>query len=233
MIAPILKLDGRERWRPQPVETVEELGKIGSKPIDLSALPAAGGRMNFPSGMKDPGDTPVVGYHRVLKAVDLWWHQFWLWYLYNPWEIAGIGRHEGDWEFVQTACVDKAGNRPVLMTASQHRTGEKREFWRCELDGGRPIIYVARHSHAELLHPGRPRRGRGRRPRRPPRRNRVARLRRLGGLAGHVGQLDRRRTLARVAGTPARALGVPADLPRAGAVTQSRAAASCSPTQRS
>ena len=154
MIAPILKLDGRERWRPQPVETVEALGKIGGKPIDLSALPAAGGRMNFPSGMKDPDDTPVVGYHRVVKAVDLWWHQFWLWYLYNPWEIAGIGRHEGDWEFVQTACVDKAGNRPVLMTASQHRTGEKREFWRCELDGGRPMIYVARHSHANFFTPG-------------------------------------------------------------------------------
>ena len=154
MITPILKLNEGERWRPQPVETVEQLGKIGGQPIDLSNLPAAGGRMNFPPNMKDPHDTPVTGYHRVVKRANLWWHQFWVWYLYNPWEILGAGRHEGDWEFVQTGCVDQAGNKPVLMTASQHRTGEKREFWRCELVAGRPVIYVALGSHANFFTPG-------------------------------------------------------------------------------
>ena len=154
MIAPIFKLDGREQWRPQPVETVERLGRIGGQPVSLAALPEAGGRMDFPAGMTDPADTPVVGYHRVLARESLHWHQFWLWYLYNPWAIAGVGRHEGDWEFVQLACVDAAGDRPVLVTASQHRAGEKREFWRTERDAGRPVIYVARGSHANFFTPG-------------------------------------------------------------------------------
>ncbi|HEY6780360.1 MAG TPA: Vps62-related protein [Thermoleophilaceae bacterium] len=154
MIAPIFKLNTTERWRPQPVETVEKLGTIADGPIDLNGLPDAGGRMNFPPDMKDPTNTPVVGYHRSLRKANLWWHQFWLWYLYNPWEIAGFGKHEGDWEFVQLGCTDKAGDKPVLVTASQHKTGEKREYWRCELIDGRPVIYVALGSHANYFTPG-------------------------------------------------------------------------------
>lgn len=154
MIAPIFRLDSEEKWRPQPVETAEKLGKIGGQPIKLSGLPAAGGRMDFPGNMKDPKDTPVVGYHRATAAAGLWWHQFWLWYLYNPWDIAGVGDHEGDWEFVQLATTDEAGDHPVLMTASQHHGGEKREFWRCELDGKRPVVYVALGSHANFFTPG-------------------------------------------------------------------------------
>jgi hypothetical protein len=68
--------------------------------------------------------------------------------------VAGIGEHEGDWEFVQLATVDPVGDRAVLMTASQHHSGEKREFWRCELDAGRPVIYVALGSHAHYFTPG-------------------------------------------------------------------------------
>jgi hypothetical protein len=154
MIAPVFKLDSRERWRPQPVETAERLAKIGGRPVSLAALPAAGGRMDFPPDMTDPADTPVAGYHRVVEAASLFWYQFWLWYLYNPWSVAGVGRHEGDWEFVQLACVDAAGERPVLLTASQHRTGEKREFWRVERQAGRPVIYVALGSHANFFTPG-------------------------------------------------------------------------------
>jgi hypothetical protein len=112
--------------------------------------------MNFPDpgAMKDPTDTPVVGYHRAVEMADLWWHQFWLWYLYNPWNVVGFGVHEGDWEFVQIASVDRDGERPVLVTASQHHGGEKRELWRCERDGDRPVIYVALGSHANYFTPG-------------------------------------------------------------------------------
>jgi hypothetical protein len=154
VISPVFKLDSREQWRPQPVETAEQLAKIDGVPVDLSALPAGGGRMDFPRGMRDPRDTHIVGYRRTLEAANLYWHQSWLWYLYNPWSIAGVGEHEGDWEFVQIASIDAEGERPVLMTASQHRGGEKREFWRCELDDGRPVVYVALGSHANYFTPG-------------------------------------------------------------------------------
>ena len=151
MIAPIFKLDSNEKWRPQPVETAERFGKINGQAVKLADLPEAGGRMDFPASMRDPATTPVVGYHRVAEAADLFWHQYWLWYLYNPWSVAGVGRHEGDWEFVQLGCVDAEGDRPILLTASQHRGGEKREFWRCELGDGRPAIYVALGSHANFF----------------------------------------------------------------------------------
>ena len=156
MIAPIFVLDSEERWRPQPVDTAESLATIDDQPVNLSRLPASGGQMNFPDppDLRDPEDTPIVGYHRALEAGYIWWHQFWLWYLYNPWEIAGVGRHEGDWEFVQLGCVDREGKNPILVTASQHRTGEKREYWRCEVRRGRPVIYVARGSHANFFTPG-------------------------------------------------------------------------------
>jgi hypothetical protein len=154
MITPIFKLNSKESWRPQGVETAERFGKIDGEQVDLSALPAEGGRMNFPADMRDPRNTPVVGYHRVVQAANLFWHQFWLWYLYNPWNILGVGEHEGDWEFVQLGCTDQQGELPVLVTASQHRNGEKREYWRCELDAGRPVIYVALGSHANFFTPG-------------------------------------------------------------------------------
>ncbi len=67
----------------------------------------------------------------------------------------GVGAHEGDWEFVQVGCADPDGQRPILMTASQHQTGGKREFWMVEkTDEGRPVIYVARDSHANYFNPG-------------------------------------------------------------------------------
>jgi hypothetical protein len=81
MITPIFKLNSREVWRPQPVETAERFGKIGDKKVDLSALPAAGGRMNFPPDMRDPRNTPIVGYHRVVQSQV-------------PAGGVGVGRHD-------------------------------------------------------------------------------------------------------------------------------------------
>jgi hypothetical protein len=151
MISPIFVLDSREHWRPRAVESVNAVGAtLNAHPIDLDHLPDAGGRMDFPAGMVDTGGD-VVGYHRVVSAANLFWHQFWLWYLYNPKVILGAGEHEGDWEFVQIATVDEAGEHPVLVAGSQHQSGGKRELWRCELDHGRPVIYVALGSHANYF----------------------------------------------------------------------------------
>jgi hypothetical protein len=153
LITPVLVLDSREKWKPRPVESVLEVkATLNGGPIDLAKLPKAGGRMDFPKNMKDVAG-PVVGYHRVVNVAYLYWHQFWFWYLYNPKQYFGSGEHEGDWEFVQIATADAAGNQPVMVTASQHQTGGKREAWRCELANGRPVIYVARDSHANYFSP--------------------------------------------------------------------------------
>jgi hypothetical protein len=158
MLTPLLVLDSREKWRPVPVETLVTVGAtIAGKPIgipDLKQLPAAGGRIDLPARMTQPV-APVVGYHRTVKGGGLIWHQFWTWWLYNPKKYAGAGAHEGDWELVQLGCVDGAGDRPILMTCSQHSGGEKREFWRVTLVEGRPRVCVARDSHANYFAPER------------------------------------------------------------------------------
>ena len=149
MITPLLILDSRERWTPCAVETILEVGATfgDGTPIADLELPVHRERIDFPADMVQP-DVPVVGYHRVEDAGSLWWHQFWLFYLYNPKVYAGFGAHEGDWEMVQLGCRDAEGNVPILMTFSQHAAGERREYWRCELRDDRPVVYVARDSHA-------------------------------------------------------------------------------------
>ena len=157
MITPIFKLNRNERWRPQPAETAEQLGKIDGQPFTLANLPdGVGKRMDFPATMKDPTGDPggrlsprearvEPPLAPVLALVPL-----------QPVVVCrfGVGRHEGDWEFVQLGCTDRKGDKPVLVTASQHRTGQKREFWRCELERGRPVIYVALGSHANFFSAG-------------------------------------------------------------------------------
>jgi len=154
VITPIFTFDSHERWFPVGVE--ESLKPFGYQwSPSLNAWVRNGDivtRFDFPAGMKQ-GEFSPVGYHRVKDAMNLWWHQFWLWYRYNPKAYAGQGMHEGDWEFVQIGCADKAGNRPVLLTGSQHHTGGARLWSRAVQRDGRPVVYVARDSHANYWTP--------------------------------------------------------------------------------
>ena len=156
MIAPVFVLDAQESWR--PVDVDDSLAKYGYK---WSAGWRSGDRpvnvLDFPAAM-DPGvfaKLPAAGYHRTALGGDLLWHQYWTWWPYNPKKYAGVGAHEGDWELVQLGCIDEAGDRPVMMTCSQHGGGEKREYWRVALEDGQPIVYVARDSHANYFQPTR------------------------------------------------------------------------------
>jgi hypothetical protein len=157
MITPVFAFDRHEQWYPVGVDdSVARYGYQWSNRahrFETSAgLPVE--RLDFPRGMKpDPTWRPTV-YHRLVEGGGLNWHQFWLWYMYNPWSVVGYGAHEGDWEFVQLGCRDAAGEYPILVTGSQHKTGGKREYWACALHGDRPMIYVARGSHANYLAPG-------------------------------------------------------------------------------
>lgn len=150
---PIFVFDSKEKWGPVGVE--ESLNATGAKvplslPIEgVSQRVASADRIDFPADMKQP-DLPAVVYTRKVKGGGLVWEQFWLWYLYNPKQYAGVGCHEGDWEFVQ---IGYGGDQPILMTCSQHHTGGKREFWMVEKRSNRPVVYVARDSHANYFEP--------------------------------------------------------------------------------
>ncbi len=159
---PIFVLDSHERFRPIAVESVEQvpatlIGKGGAKGgvVTLSALPPDGGRMDFPANPESQEERlrPTlggVGYKREVQGGGLTWVQYWLWYLYNPKVFVVTGNHEGDWEFVQ---VGYAGEHPVCMTASQHHSGGARMWWDVERSDGRPVVYVARDSHANFFQP--------------------------------------------------------------------------------
>jgi hypothetical protein len=157
VIAPVFVFDSREQWRPVGVEeSLLATGVTFGHDFPDTLVGALEGRIDFPPDMKQP-DLPPVGYHRIQQGGGLYWHQFWFWYLYNPWDVAGIGRHEGDWEFVQIGCTDREGDHPVLVTCSQHHTGGKREYWAAELTNDptpQPYVYVALGSHATYFAPG-------------------------------------------------------------------------------
>lgn len=160
MTTPVLLLDSAEAWRPVEVETITRKSVIvrkngnASPLLDVAQLTDEIACIDFPSNMTQPKDSKPVGYHRASHHVNLWWHQFWTFWLYNPKSYVGQGAHEGDWECVQVVTIDEAGDQPVYVTCSQHHSGEKREYWRCKLDSAqRPIVYVAEGSHANYFAP--------------------------------------------------------------------------------
>lgn len=155
VIKPIFQFSKNEPWFPVGVEESLALfnfgysdGKMRNDGVALSDT----GRLNFPRDMTQPNLPPVV-YHRVVTGGGLAWHQYWLWYMYNPWSVGGVGKHEGDWEFVQIGLA--ANETPVLMTCSQHHSGGKREYWAVEFEDDRPLVYVGLGSHANYFASGR------------------------------------------------------------------------------
>jgi VPS62-like protein len=80
------------------------------------------------------------------------WLQYWLFYYYNPKNLRGFGKHEGDWEMVQVR-LDAAG-RPDAVTYAQHSHGEARSWNEIQHDGEHPIVYVGQLSHASYFERG-------------------------------------------------------------------------------
>jgi hypothetical protein len=96
--------------------------------------------------------------HAVLDSTDALWLQYWFWYFYNDYNLIGnflkAGLHEGDWEMIQIRLEDET---PDLAIYAQHTTAETRRWNQVDLVPGtqRPIVYVARGSHASYFEPGR------------------------------------------------------------------------------
>ena len=102
----------------------------------------------------DPRYRPSV-YGRCVEDGGRLWLQYWFWFYYNPKNLFGFGRHEGDWEMIQLGLG--RDNEPDVATYAQHNSGEARG---CRdggvtfepLDGGRhPVVFVAPLSHASYF----------------------------------------------------------------------------------
>jgi hypothetical protein len=87
------------------------------------------------------------------------WLQYWCFYYYNDFQLAGPllsgGKHEGDWELVQILL--DAGEQPVQAVYAQHKGGESRPWSQVRKpasSAATPLVYVARGSHAAYFTPG-------------------------------------------------------------------------------
>jgi hypothetical protein len=99
----------------------------------------------------------MYGYAVEDSNGDLWL-QYWFFYFYNDYNLIGTflkaGLHEGDWEMVQIRLKDE---KPDLAVYAQHANAESRKWSQVDLVPGtvRPLVYVARGSHASYFEPGR------------------------------------------------------------------------------
>jgi hypothetical protein len=86
------------------------------------------------------------------------WLQYWFFYFYNDYNLIGAfikaGLHEGDWEMIQIHLT--AAGTPDRAVYAQHTNAEGRDWRQVDrLPGSqRPIVYVARGSHASYFEPG-------------------------------------------------------------------------------
>jgi hypothetical protein len=98
-----------------------------------------------------------VVYGHAVEANGRLWLQYWLWYFFNDYQLSfGLGTHEGDWEMVALR-MDEAADHPDIAIYAQHRYGELRpwaEVEKFQPGGVRPVVYVARGSHASYFEPG-------------------------------------------------------------------------------
>jgi len=87
-----------------------------------------------------------------------WWLQYWFFYVYNDFNLAGglfkAGLHEGDWEMIQLRL--DADDVPDYAVYAQHKGGDVRRWHQVDVVPGteRPFVYVARGSHASYFSPG-------------------------------------------------------------------------------
>jgi hypothetical protein len=95
--------------------------------------------------------------HTVEDGTGALWLQYWFFSFYNDYNLIGniikAGLHEGDWEMIQ---VRLDGDAPDLAVYAQHKSAETRDWRQVDLLPGtqRPIVYVARGSHASYFEPG-------------------------------------------------------------------------------
>ena len=66
-------------------------------------------------------------YGRVVNGSDgRTWLQYWFWLYYNPKNLFGFGKHEGDWEMVQVGLG--ADGTPELLSYAQLKRGDARKW---------------------------------------------------------------------------------------------------------
>ena len=126
-------------------------------PDDVIGDPARAYREQARALHQAPGYANHVYGHAVADGAGDEWLQYWFFYFYNDYNLVGnvlkAGLHEGDWETVQIRLRREVPDRAVF---AQHDGAQARGWSQVDLVPGtqRPIVYVARGSHASYFEPG-------------------------------------------------------------------------------
>jgi hypothetical protein len=127
--------------------------------LDFPGNPMRPGCRFESDGLRFSAGYENLAYARIVRDEDVEGIilQYWLFYYFNDWN----NNHEGDWELVQlyfeTPDVRQAlEDGPSLIGLSQHRSGEVGAWdgGKVSREGERPVVYVARGSHANYFSPG-------------------------------------------------------------------------------
>lgn len=92
----------------------------------------------------------VLHYERGYLAGA--WLQYWFFYYYNDFPTIDAGDHEGDWEMIQIF-VD-VDVKPQVAVYAQHDGHTYCRWPEVPKERSRPVVYVARGSHASYFHDG-------------------------------------------------------------------------------
>jgi hypothetical protein len=80
------------------------------------------------------------------------WLQYWFFYYYNDFPGTDVGDHEGDWEMIQVFVDVDA--QPQVAVYSHHNEHTYCPWAKVPKSGPRPVVFVARGSHASYFHDG-------------------------------------------------------------------------------
>jgi hypothetical protein len=132
-------------------------GGAGAVKTDVISDPTRKYREQARAIHERPGYANHMYGHAARDTKGDLWLQYWFFYFYNDYNlighIIGAGLHEGDWEMIE---LHLEGESPDLAAYAQHKGAETRPWRQVDLLPGtqRPIVYVARGSHAAYFEPG-------------------------------------------------------------------------------
>ena len=115
------------------------------EPDPLTSVEAFAGRV---PGVPDERPRPTVYGRRAGP-----WLQYWLFFAASTQDrgLFRTGRHEGDWEMVQYRLRH---GRAVQAVYAQHSEAESCGYGQVRRSRGRPVVFLARGSHAAYFVPG-------------------------------------------------------------------------------
>jgi hypothetical protein len=157
--APVLVLHPSERFQPESVDGFLQDSDLVSGHYDQRLCRSVEG----PAALDCYADAdaahalPATVYAAALKAGKRIVLEYWLFYPFDLYSVTDPPGefwqdHEGDWEAV--AVVLDSKEKPLLVGASHHCGGARREWVRVKRRGTHALVYAALGSHGNYFAPG-------------------------------------------------------------------------------